>query len=465
MKGRLNSEGGFTIVEVLVAAMILVAGSLAAFGMLRAATLNTQRAKATQVALDRAQQEMEALRALPDEKLALTETPPPSTNVKNPNFRVGNGISGSTFALTREPRGDYANLVVKEGSLYGGGFISAANATVSPGPTPFTSGDVSGKVYRYIVWRNDNSCPEATCPGTQDYKQVVIAVRLDKTANQASEQGYVEVQSNFINPKDSSQNDPVAGGNGVTTAQQFFLSDTTCSSAGSTVRQEVAASHALHNTLGTCAGTTGTTGTAPDALVLGSPPDPAPEDPTQPVEYDYSSNYPLAVTAAAAKGIQLRRDDSSGCHYVPTGSSVPQWQVHRWVTDPLSAPLTMSERVTLVIKTRAISEIPYSGTLCVYLFDRTDNGAAASDALLLNKQTKAEFWRWSPSNNQWPREWFEIQLPMLFNGPYTIEKGHRLGLALSVDGKTGGDAVSLMYDHPNFRARIEVETPTPIDGG
>jgi type II secretory pathway pseudopilin PulG len=455
MRRRLDREEGFTIVEVLVAAVILVIGSMAAFGLLRAATLNTQRAKATQVALDRAQQELEALRAVPDEQLALTAAPAQSTNPKSPNYRVANG----TFALTRAPVGNYGNLVVNGGSLYGGGFI--AGGTVSPGPTAFTSGDVSGRVYRYIVWRNDTSCPESTCPGTQDYKQVVIAVRLDKTANRASEPGYVEVQSNFINPKDSSLNDPIAGGNGVTTAQQFFLTDTTCSTSTS-VRQEVSANHPLHNTLGTCASTNGT---APDALVLGAPPDPAPEDPTQPVEYDYSSNYPLQVTAAAAKGIQLRRDDSAGCYYTPTGSSVPQWQVHRWVTDPLSTPLVMSERVTLVIKTRAISEVPYNGTLCVYLFDRTDKGTEASDKLLLNKQTKAEYWRWSPSNSQWPREWFEIQLPMLFNGPYELKAGHRLGLALSVDGKTGADAVSLMYDHPNFRARLEVETPTPIDGG
>jgi type II secretory pathway pseudopilin PulG len=456
MRARLKKDDGFTIVEVLVAAMILVAGSLATFGLLRAATLNTQRAKATQVALNRAQQEMEALRALTDEQLALIEPPNPSTSPNNPGFRV-NSTNG-TFALSRQPVGNPALLVVKNGSLYGGGFITSA--TVDPGPTPFTSGDVSGKIYRYIVWRNDTSCPEATCPGPQDYKQVVVAVKLNTRANQSGETGYVEVQSNFINPKDSSLNDPVAGGNGVTTAQQFFLTDTSCASAGATSRQEVTVSHALHNTLGTCASTNGT---APDALVLGSPPDPAPADPLQPLEFNYSNNYPLQITAAAAKGIQLRRDDSAGCYYVPTGSSVPQWQVHRWVTDPLASPLTMSERVTLVIKTRAISEVPYNGTLCVYLFDRTDNGTEAKDALLLNKQTKAQYWRWSPSNSQWPREWFEIQLPMLFNGPYAVAAGHRLGLALSVDGKTGADAISLMYDHPNFRARIEVETPTPID--
>ncbi|HWN73617.1 MAG TPA: hypothetical protein VNN15_07420, partial [Solirubrobacterales bacterium] len=355
----------------------------------------------------------------------------------------------------------YGTLVENGDKLYGT-TTEITTGIVSPGPTSFTSGSVSGRIYRYIVWRNDTSCPEATCPGPEDYKQVVVVVRIDKAANQASEQGYVEVQSTFINPKDNAKNDPIPGGNGVTTAQQFFLSDTRCSSSGATARQEVTASHTLHSTLGTCASTDGT---APDALLLGAPPDPSPEDPTQPLEYDYSTDYPLSVITAAAKGIQLRRDDSSGCHNVPTGTAVPQWQVHRWVSDPMASELKMSERVTLVIKTRAINETGYTGALCIYLFDRTENGTKYEDAYLLNKQTGTAGWRWSPSTSQWPREWFEIQVPMLFNGPYPLKEGHRLGLALSVDGKTGGDAVSLMYDHPSFRARIEVETPTPISGG
>lgn len=447
-------EDGFTLIEVLVASVILVSGSFAAFGLLRAATLNNQRAKATQIALDRAQQELEVLRGLPDEQLALTSSPPGSTNPKSPNYRVNS--SNGTFALTRSPLGNYGKLVVNEGELYGGGYVTGG--TVSPGPTSFTSGNMSGRIYRYIVWRNDTSCPESTCPGTQDYKQVVVAVRIDKAPNQASEQGYVEVQSTFINPKDSAKNDPIPGGNGVTTAQQFFLTDTRCSSSGATARGEIIESHTLHNTLGTsCASAS----TAPDALVLGAPPDPTPQDPTTPLEYDYSTDYPLGVVATAAKGIQLRRDDSSGCHEVPTGTSVPQWQVHRWVTDPMPSELTMSERVTLVIKTRAINETGYTGTLCIYLFDRNEAGV---DSYFLNKQTGTKGWRWSPSTSQWPREWFEIQVPMLFNGPYPLKKGHRLGLALSVDGKTGADAVSLMFDHPSFRARLEVETPTPVEG-
>ena len=109
------------------------------------------------------------------------------------------------------------------------------------------------------------------------------------------------------------------------TAQQFFLTDTPCASGGTTSRQEITGDHLLHNTLGTCASglQTGTTDGAPDALLLGGPPDPAPEDPSNPLLYDYSNDSYLEPTPDTDKGLQIRRDDTSGCHYVPTGPSTP----------------------------------------------------------------------------------------------------------------------------------------------
>jgi prepilin-type N-terminal cleavage/methylation domain-containing protein len=180
-------EAGFTIVEVLVAIFILVIGALATFGLLTDAIRNTQRAKATQVALDRAQQEIETLRSVPYQQLALTKTPTAETNPLSPNYRV----SGGTFALVREPLSSYANMVVNGGAVAGG--------IVNPGPENFSSGDVSGKIYRYVVWRNDEKCG-AACPGEQDFKQVVVAVKLDKRSNESGERGYVEVQSDFVDP-------------------------------------------------------------------------------------------------------------------------------------------------------------------------------------------------------------------------------------------------------------------------
>jgi prepilin-type N-terminal cleavage/methylation domain-containing protein len=186
-------EAGFTIVEVLVAILILVIGALATFGLLSDAIRNTQRAKGTQVALDRAQQEIEALRSLTYQQLALTETPAAETNRLSPDYRV----LGGTFALVREPPSSYANMVVNGGGLYGGGFIKGG--LVNPEES-FSSGDVSGKIYRYVVWRNDEKCPEEKCPGEQDFKQAVVAVKLDKRSNEPGERGYVEVQSDFVDP-------------------------------------------------------------------------------------------------------------------------------------------------------------------------------------------------------------------------------------------------------------------------
>lgn len=472
MTRRGSGELGFSIIEVIVATLVVVMAAATTFGLLSTATKNTERAKASQVALDRAQREVEALRSLTNEELALTDYAAPSSNPLEPGIRVSN----NEFALTREPMGDYATMVVNGGSLYGKsgeeGLISGG--VVNPGPVAFTSGDVSGKVYRYVVWRNDDSCG-ASCPGEQDFKRIVVAVKLDKPGNQAAERGYVEVHSDFVDPGDSPASDPVAGEHGVVTAQQFFLSDTPCAASGATGRQAIGGDHLLHNTLGACANgpQTGTTEGAPDALLLGGAPDPAPDDDDVPVPYDYSDDYYLEPTPDTDKGVQIRRDDTNGCHYVPTGTTNPESQVHRWVTDPMESSFTLTGSVTLEFNTRTLNDALYTGTLCVYLYKRHEEGEPAvefADTLLTNTNGGTEYWTYSPEGKEpwWPRlEWRTIRLTMEFNGaPYTIPAGDRLGVALSVErSNTPADAIPIMYDHPDFLTRIEVDTNTPVDGG
>ncbi len=470
MSSRLrHSEAGFTIIEAVVAALVLTMGAVATFGMLSSATKNTYRAKATQVALDQAQQELESLRGLTSEQVALTSTPSPAANELDPNSRV----SGSTFAMQRSPMTEYKNLVVNGGSLYGEsgekGVISGG--VINPGPTPFTSGDVSGSIYRYVVWRNDESCPETKCPGTQDYKQVIVAVKLAKTGNIAAERGYVEVQSDFVDPTDSASQDPTAGPTGsVVTAQQFYLTDTPCSSSGSTTRADITADHVLHNTLGTCSNglQTGSNRGAPDALLTGAPPDPYPEDENNPLLYDYSKDFYLFP------GLAIRRDDTNGCHYVPSGISTPQAQVHRWVTDPMASNFRMTKNATIEFYTRALNDELTTGQVCVYLFKRHEVGSppVATDTLLVDaKNVSHPYWVYARSTGKapfWPQfEWARIRLTMSFaSSPYTILAGDRIGVALSVEKNgTQGAAIPIMYDHPKYPTRIEVDTDTPIDGG
>lgn len=462
-------EAGFTIVEVLVASVLLVVGALTTFGLLSAATRNTERAKETQVALNLAQQELEALRSLGNEELAMTATPAHSNDPLEPNYRVSNG----TFAVIREPRSSYRQMVVNGGSVEGESEHVIEEGVVVPSER-FENGDVSGTIHRYVVWRNDDACG-ASCPTSQDFKQIIVAIKLDTPGNQAGERGYVEAQSDFVDPTDSSAKDPAPDASGnLVTAQQFFLTDTPCDAGGETERQEITGDHLLHNTLGTCASgpQTGTTLGAPDALLLGGPPDPAPEDPTNPALYDYSNDTYLEPTPDTDKGVQIRREDATGCTYsLPAGTTNPESQVHRWVTDPMSSDFKMTEKVTLEFYTRTLNDELYTGTLCVYLYDRHEVGTPplATDTLLTNKVGGTAYWSYTPEKNEyWPRfEWKKVRLTMTFNGaPYTIPTGDRLGVALSADrSNTPADAIPIMYDHPNYPTRIEVDTSTPIEGG
>jgi type II secretory pathway pseudopilin PulG len=450
------------MVEVLVAAMILAMGAFATFGVLSAATRNEERAQSSQVALNRADQEIERLRALTYEELALTTVPAASAQKLNPNYRV----SGKSFAITRNPPSNYASMVVNGDSLYGGGFIE--NGKLNPGPTAFTSGSVSGHIYRYVVWRNDTGCPETRCPGTQDYKQVIVAVKLNTPGNLSGERGYAEVQANFIDPKDSSLNDPKPGSEGVVTAQQFFLSDTPCSLSE---RQEIVADHALHNTLGKCLNgpQTGATPGAPDLLTLVPPPDPTPEDPLTPLEYDYSNDYPAQLTPETSRGIQLRRGESSGCNSAPGGTE-PQWQVHRWVSAPIPSTLTegfkMNGKATLKFFTRALNEASYTAKLCVYLFLQHETATELKETPLTVKSEPSKSY-WSLVKTVWPKgKWTEEKLEMNFNTPAKVLPGDRLGVAISLDRSvtTSADAIGFLFDNPEERTRLEIDTTTPFGG-
>jgi len=463
-----KQEAGFTIVEVLVAIVVLVMGALATFSLLSAATRNTDRAQASQVALDLAQQELEALRSLSNEELALTSRPPSSSDPLDPDYRVSNG---GRFAIDREPRSVYRNLVVNGGEIEGESGKVVEKGVVKPSEK-FEVGDVHGSIHRYVVWRNDEACGSA-CPTSQDFKQIIVAIKLDTPGNQAGERGYVEAQSNFVDPVDSAKKDPAPNSNGeLVTAQQFFLTDTPCSASGVTERQEIESDHLLHNTLGKCSDgpQTGSTPGAPDALLLGGPPDPTPEDPSTPALYDYATDTYLEPAPDTDKGVQIRVDDTSSCHYTPTTPTNPEARTHRWVTDPMVVNFKMTGKVTLEFYTRTLNDSLRSGELCVFLFMR-DDSKSPPDKLLKNKNGNTEYWYYTPTlegNTYWPRNgWAKVRLTMNFNEvPYTILAGDRLGVALSLERQaTNAEAIPIMYDHPTYPTRIEVDTSTPIEGG
>src|SRR5215210_2385732 len=192
-------EDGFTVFEMLVASLLLVIGMMATLQAFDAAGRNTLRVKQSQVMLDMAQQEMEKIRSLPYSKVALTVLPAHSTDPKSPDARV----SGGRFSLNQDPAlPRYAELVYNTAALYGGG--SVTGGAVAPETGNVTNGDLTMRVYRYVVWQRDLNCPntapagQPSCPGDQDFKRVIVAVQLSGVGGAVSERPYVEVQSDFI---------------------------------------------------------------------------------------------------------------------------------------------------------------------------------------------------------------------------------------------------------------------------
>jgi len=265
---------------------------------------------------------MERLHSIPYDELAVNTMPVASSDEKNPNSRV----SGSTFALHRSPKGAYMQIDVDAEK----GFSPESEFQTGKSD----EGGIQGTIYRYVVWRNDPSCPPTECEGEEDYKQLVVAVKPTRTVSQGGEAGYVEVQSAVTAPpeetegthkekeekekeqeeqEEKEQEEKVANGEGDVTAQQFFLADTPCAASGVTERQEIAGDHLLHNTLGTCASGLRTGSAepgAPDALMLTGPPDPFPEDEALPALYDYSDDFYLPTNSQC--GWRADRNCGSG---------------------------------------------------------------------------------------------------------------------------------------------------------
>lgn len=476
MRSRCSNQEGFTIIEVLVAIFIVSIAAMVTFSLMTTATRNAQRAKANQVAVEFAEQELERLRSEPDEKLAMTGVPGTSTNPNNPNYRIHN----DDFALSREPLGEYGEMVRNGGKIEGvgtseeGGYITEGDVVPAEN---FESGDVKGKVYRYVVWRNDEACG-TSCPTQQDYKQIVVAVRVDSAPNNPSQHGYFEVQSKFIDPTKNSESDPVKNSEGnYVTAQQFYLTDTPCAASGEAVRVEPTEDHLLHNTLGTCANGLKTGSSeigAPDALSLYPPSDPAPEDPEVPALYDYANDFYLEPSPDTDKGLQIPRSTTTGCSsFEPPSAEHPESLVHRWVTDRMPQEFKLSGKVTFEFYSRTINNGQYSGGLCVYLFKREEGSSSKpSDKLLENQLGATKYWLYAPpgywplSEAQAPSEWKRVRVTMQLSGvPITIPKEGRFGLALSVDpAHTNADAIPIMYDFPTMASRLEVDTTTPLEG-
>jgi type II secretory pathway pseudopilin PulG len=492
---RLRDESGFTIVEGVVACLLITIGGLATLQIFTASAQNTFRSEQSQVVNTRLQAELEKIKALPYSQVAMTESVGPVSNPNDPRSR----ISGAGFA------------VQKGTTTFSPMEVDASNGKVVPGPTPFESGDVKGHLYRFVTWVNDPQCPESSCPGTQDLKRVVVAATLADTPS-TSARPYQEMQADLADPDavPVDPGNPNSGGGGgplpgpgdpgdcpssgcTDVPSQFWLTDTPCNF---TSRQPITEDHPLHNTRANCSQGLGNGSVrgAPDLMFTQAPRLDENYGPSQQPQFDYATDVEPPSNGALDKGLIIRPQSgllSTGCVASPLLDATnltryvdfaltepnPEQKMHKWLSAsvPTDRSLVMTGEGTLSLWTRTVNGATYDGKICIWLFVRTTVnvpllGSVRTDVPLVHLPStgvgEAAFW--TESRSPWPSQWTEIEVdlsgfdvpPLDTNLGVTLNPGDRLGLAIAVDrGGTGStQGLEFLYDHPNFDSRLEVTT-------
>jgi hypothetical protein len=472
MRSRIADERGISIIEVVVAALILTVSALALLRVTDAASRNTYRAEQSQVVVNRLQAELERIRQLPFSDVALKT--PPETPI-DPSLATR--LSATTFALERDGTAA-APLAVKGGTTPGGEPISSGE--VNPGPEEFTSGDVSGTIYRYVVYPGVPANCDACNP--DDLKRVIVAIALDETAP-GGERVYQEVQSEVANPDAVPADNelPPPPGGGTPETATFYLTDTPCNN---TTRQALAAHHDTHNTRGICSQglQTGDTAGAPDLMVTEPPP--TPDSGAEPF-YDYATDVEPSQDPLLDVGLTVREGGTNGCLLdTPSlgldrtldflgGETTKSQKMHMWLSNELSPDFRLLTSATgdLNLWTRTINGQPYAGKICIWVFKRVSVniplvGTVTADIPAINTQpplVDAEHFVFQRSF--WPQEWTEIRVPTQFiwaDSALTSLGGTligepRLGLAITVErASTAGSGLEFMYDHRERDSRFVI---------
>jgi hypothetical protein len=498
---RCAADDGISIVEVVVAGLVLVLGALAVLGLADAANRTTYRSEQGQVAVDRLQAEMEKLRQLPFDEMALASSPPTSTDPASPAHRV----SGTNFALGQDGS-DPRPIAIQGGTTPTGAAVGCGASGqpacgVDPGPTPFHSGDVTGKIYRYVVYPGvPSNCTGCTA---DDLKRIVVAIALDSTASGGT-RAYQELHSDIVTDRDRDGAVPCDDCNDDDEIATFWLTDTPCSS---TTRLDVSTTdHLTHNTRGACSNglQTGNTKGAPDLMFNAQP---ATSSSGQNPFIDYAGDVEPPVNPSTDRGLQLLKPTLSG---TPVGCILQapvlsqldfpvanleankQQKMHMWLSNELDPDfrLLTTSSATLELYTRTVSGAgSVSGKICYWVFKRVKllglnllgqqltyyvdlPAVVTNNSSLLYGQYQRAFW---------PSDWTELSIPMnltfvnvadwlgslnlgvLGLTSLSISGQPRLGLALTVDKQnTTGDGLEFMYDHPNFASRLEVQSSTCI---
>ena len=418
-RSRLAGHAGFTVIEVMVAAMLLTIGILGLMASMDVFRSQTSSTVVREAATHEAQKELEYLRSLGYKRLILSASPGTSADPRDPR----SGVSGVTYRPASNVA--YAPLVVN----------AAAEEPVAPSRA-WTSGRASGTVYRFITQEpaGTTGCGQI-CP-----KRVTVAV----TYMGAGVLRSVVMTSMVADPQAGTADDITPEPTKPATCPcwtTFYLYDT----AGINIsRQTPTTDHILHKR-----------DDFPDLMDVDPPPNPFENSltpPFEPTRYRY--------------GTDLEASDGLGQTY-PAGAIVKQSRgcnedgdpkkSARWTTKPVTQNTVLHGNATASIFTRLIGNLTGNATICFTFYDQHIRG---SDGKIDNKvklnQLIVGF------AQDWPSGTPDLVTTSLVRyrntgANYTLAPGRSLGVEITIDDSSVGHA-ALFYDHPELASSIQVDS-------
>jgi prepilin-type N-terminal cleavage/methylation domain-containing protein len=454
----IRRQHGFTIVELLIAIVLVAVGILSTVAVLASAQKLTGVAERQTSLAHRAQRELERLQSLPYNGVAMTAAPAHSSDAANPDYYAR---ADGTLQYDRDDSSKTESFA-----------IDSAGAIGTTG-TPWSDGRLSGYVYDFVTWTTDPKCGPG-CPASNNYKRITVMV----TQTGATHPSRPTLVSTVVadpnaaptgapadsvqNPLDSpattcqvgtnSDGSPILGAcsNGIDgTPITNYLYDT---SSQNTTRQPITGDHPVHNTIASLPNVVCTLTFVPgcqDPNLMGSGAPPAPT-PLPPV-YKYSTN----VTGVTYTGGQVLHRDVA-C------SSSPSWAAGTdenkgdfWVTNPLSSSTTLNGSGGATLYMQSATGVAVTATVCLGIY-------VAPQSILGLSTPPVQLGVLALANVNLPT----VPTPVSFNfsgafgtsggqaNTYTFATGKRIGIRVWI-GASAGD-VAILYDHPQFASVVQV---------
>jgi type II secretory pathway pseudopilin PulG len=465
LRQRLAAEHGFGILEVVIAAAVLLAFIGAAFSLLIDSQKRTAGAERHEAAISLAQGEVERLRQFGYAELGLTVSPTgatPSTG-SNPD-NPAEYVSGGNF-LVRSNFRDRNSAPPPGVPATGEPFVAPpATGVVDPTPTRMNSGGYLYDVHRYVTWVDltcvvggtDQCQRDENTDGVEDpdAKRIVVAVRPaaeQQMAAGATKPVWVTTVVTDPNSVAAGATPPTPPADPTATAQNFYLYDTRCDQS---VRVPPAAGHDARDT-GRSLDCLPTNSLRPD--LMGTDRAPA----TEIVMHNYSQDYPFARTGgSAAPGLALLPPlaVSPPCptSYGVLTAAVDKHRVHRWLSPKMPAAFTSTTQSAMAVWTRTVDALAGAATLCVAMHKVNAAGSVVGGALATATQRLSV----------WPVLATQVQFKFAHAGTppaaFSLAADERILLTLSLANTSLPGGVELLYDHPTYDTVLSVGTTTPL---